>query len=248
VRFLKRELETTFADYENNIAIFEDVLSTYTQQDLNKEENVRLENRMIEYKNKQELLSFLQIQENIIEDLEWAKENITRNREIYDVPIEKADGYSILSKIYSRTKLYKDTFEKERYKTILTKIHHLISVYYSINRENIGEYCNDSYSRNKLNSFEENKIESSILITKPNFTLDNFFLHPHAITSWQIQVEFANNFIDKWMEMAYSIYNWRDEIQFDLSTFPSEFEKKTQYALHLFSIRNGYDANNVITL
>ena len=238
IRFLKVEIEMTFEDYENDISIFEDVLSTYQNVDLNKEENDRLENRLTEYKNKQELLAKMEIPDDLVADLEWIKEDIENTRKIYDIPINSVGGFNILSKLYSRTFLHINTNEKNRYKLILKKIQNMVTLYYELNEETIGKYCNDSYLRNRLKSFEETKVEDKVLIRKPFYTLDNFFLHPHAITSWDIQIEFANEYIDIWIGMAHSIYNWRDEIQFDLSTFPPDFEKSTRYALHLYTLEH----------
>ena len=238
IRLLKAELEMTFADYENDISIFEDVLSTYNTKELNKEENDRLENRLIEYKNKQELLSKMEISDDLLADLEWIKEDIESTRKKYDAPVNAVGGFNILSKLYARSFININTFEKDHYKMIIKRIQEMITTYYELNEENIGKYCNDPYLRNRLKSFEETRIEETIMIRKPCYTLDNFFLHSHAITSWDIQIGFAYEMIDIWTGMAQSIYNWRDEIKFDLSTFPPDFEKSSRYALHLYSIRS----------
>ena len=47
----------------------------------------------------------------------------------------------------------------------------------------------------------------------------------------------VDELIDKWSSMYYSIKNWRDEIEFDLSSYPKDFEKYTKYTLRLYEIR-----------
>ena len=260
LRFLKREIESTYYDYEKEIDIFENVLTTYQSKDLDEKEKDRLLMRSTSYKSRQTLLSLIDIPENIIDHLEWIKGEIMNVKSIYNIPLDsgfrdEADsdqlsgeqsrkvnikgGFSIISKLYSRVHLT-NTIEKDRYRIVMNNLKQLLNVYYSINREQFYPYCVDSYLRNKFESFIGNRIESGVLIMNPNFTLDNFFFHPYVIMDWDSQTDIVNKLLDDWLSMAQSILNWRDEIIFDMSTFPTDFEKKTHYALHL------YDANNAI--
>jgi hypothetical protein len=241
LRFLKRELESTYYDYEKEIDIFENVLTTYQSKDLDENEKDRLLMQSASYKSRQTLLSLIEIPENIIDHLEWIKEEIVNIKSIYNAPLDSGlnikGGFSILSKLYSRIHIT-NTIEKDRYRIIMNNLKQLLNVYYSIKREQFYPYCVDSYLRNKFESFIENRIEAGVLIMNPNFTLDNFFFHPYVIMDWDSQMNTVNKLLDDWISMAYSILNWRDEIIFDLSTFHRDFEKKTYYALHL------YEANN----
>ena len=241
LRFLKREIETTYSDYEKEIDLFESVLSTYQYKDLDEIERDRLLEQSANYTSRQALLSLIEIPENILDHLEWIKEEIVNIRSIYNVPLDSGlnlkNGFSILSRLYSRVHIT-NTIEKDRYRIIVDKLKQLLNVYYSINREKFYPYCVDPYLRNKLESFDRNKIESSVLIMNPNFTLDNFFFHPYVIMDWESQTDIVHKLLDDWLSMAHSILNWRDEIVFDLADFPPDFEKKNHYALQL------YDANN----
>ena len=55
--------------------------------------------------------------------------------------------------------------------------------------------------------------------------------------NWSFQVKLVDELIDKWISMYYSIKNWRDEIEFDLLSYPKDFERYTQYTLQLYEIR-----------
>lgn len=239
LRFLRVEIDTTFSNYEKEIDIFEDVLKTYLNKDLDDNEKTSLIVQNTNYKNRQNLLSLIKIPENIIEDLEWIKEEIVNVRNIYNNSTDTTTngGFSILSKLYSRIHII-NTLEKDRYKIVVNKLKNMINVYHLIDREQCYKYCSDSYLRNRLESFERDKIDMSVLIKNPCFTLDNFFFHPYVIMDWESQTGIVNNLLDNWVSMAHSILNWRDEIIFDISSLPLNFEKKTKYSLDL------YDANN----
>ena len=239
VEFLKREIETTMEDYEQDIELFESVLTSYNSKNLDEEEKKRLENKLRDYNDRQTLLKFLEIDDDaLLKDIEWIANEIINIRSAYESTYEsKKSGYGILSSIYSRVSSSTNTLEKNKYRAILKKLQSLITRYYLLNEENVLEYCGDPYLRNKLDSFEQTKMETTVLLVNPGFTLDNFFLHPHSLMNWDHQIEIVNDLIDKWLHMFYSIKNWRDELRFDLSTFPPDFEKHTQYALQLYEMR-----------
>ena len=236
IQFLKLEIDTTLDDYEKVIKLVNNVLTEYNNKNLDKEEKERLENRLSDYKNRQKLLEYIQFYDDLLEDLDWIKSEISNTRLIYDIPdkIKKGRGYSILSNYYSVNRLCVNTYDKDRYKTILKRLKKFIDNYYllSSDDEKIQKYYCDAYLRNKLRSFNEVKDDESPLVLNPAFTLDNFFLHPHIITNWEFQLQIVNELIDKWTSMYYSIKNLRDEIEFDLSSYPKDFEKHTQYALN----------------
>ena len=244
MQFLRMEIETTFDNYEDNIEVFENVL---TENMLTENPNLsvdeykkKLENRLSDYKSRQKLLEYSQVYDGLLEDLEWVKNEIANARLIYDIPdkVKNGRGYNILSKYYSVNRLCVNTYDKDRYKTILKRLKEFIDNYYSLSSkdEKIQKcYC-DAYLRNRLRSFNEVNDDESPLVLNPAFALDNFFLHPHIITNWDFQVQIVNELIDKWTSIYYSIKNWRDEIEFDLSSYPKDFEKHTQYALRFIDI------------
>ena len=241
MQFLRKEIGETFDKYEDDVEVFENVLAEYNDKKLDKEEKERLENRLSDYKNRQKLLDYSLVYDGLLEDLGWIKNEITNTRMIYDVPdkIKKGRGFNVLSNYYSINRICVNTYDKDRYKIILKKLKDFIVNYYSITSkdENIKQYCCDAYLRNKLNSFVETKFDNDALLINPAFTLDNFFLHPHIIMNWSFQVKLVDELIDKWISMYYSIKNWRDEIEFDLLSYPKDFERYTQYTLQLYEIR-----------
>lgn len=241
MQFIREEIGATFDKYEDDVEVFENVLAEYNDKKLDKEEKERLENRLSDYKNRQKLLEYLPVYDGLLEDLEWVKNEIANTRLIYDIPdkIKNGRGFNVLSNYYSINRLCVNTYDKDRYKTILKRLKEFIVDYYSLTSKDdpVKQYCCDAYLRNKLNSFVETKIDNDALLINPDFTLDNFFLHPHIIMNWDFQVKLVDELIDKWTSMCYSIKNWRDEIEFDLSSYPKDFEKYTKYTLQLYEIR-----------
>ena len=241
MQVIREEIGATFDSYEDNIETFENVLTEYNEKTLDLEEKKRLENRLTDYKNRQKLLQYLPVYDGLLEDLEWLKNEITNTRLIYDIPdkIKNGRGFNVLSNYYSANRFCANTYDKDRYKTILKRLKEFIVDYYSLTSKDdpVKQFCCDAYLRNKLISFVETKIDNDALLINPAFTLDNFFLHPHIIMNWVFQVNLVDELIDKWSSMYYSIKNWRDEIEFDLSSYPKDFEKYTKYTLRLYEIR-----------
>ena len=248
IQFLKLEIDTTFDNYEDDIELFENVLIDYNNKNLDKAEKEKLENRLSDFINRQKLLEYLQDYDGLLEDLDWVKNEIINMRLIYEIPdkiktrsvskIENKSISNILSNYYFMNRVCVNTYDKNKYKTILNKLQKLINNYYLLNNnENIKQYCCNSYLRNKLRTFNEKKDEASPLVFNPIFTLDNFFLHPHIMMNWGSQVKIVDELISKWISMYYSIKIWRDEIEFDLSSYPKDFKKYAQYALQLYEIR-----------
>ena len=265
MQFLIMEIGATFDNYEDDVEVFENVLTecfakppggakprssldVVRADDLRSDccaistddDKKKLENRLSDYKSRQILLEYSQVYDGLLEDLEWVKNEITNTRLIYDIPdkIKNGRGFNVLFNYYSVNRLCVNTYDKDRYKTILKRLKEFIDNYYSLSTKDEKDqkyYC-DAYLRNKLRSFNEVKDDKSPLVLNPAFTLDNFFLHPHVITNWEFQVQIVNELIDKWLSMYYSIKNWRDEIEFDLSSYPKDFEKHTQYALRFMDI------------
>jgi len=240
MQFIREEIGATFDEYEDNIEVFENVLTEYNDKTLDKEEKERLENRLTDYKNRQKMLEYLPVYNGLLEDLEWVKSEIANTRLIYDIPdkVKTGRGFNILSNYYSINRLCVNTYDKDRYKQILKRLKEFIVDYYSLTSKDdpVNQYCCDAYLRNKLNTFVETKIDNDALLINPAFTLDNFFLHPHIIMNWSFQVKLVDELIDKWSSMYYSIKNWRDEIEFDLSSYPKDFEKYAQYALRFMAM------------
>jgi len=281
MQFLRMEIGATFDDYEDDVDVFENVLTECFAKESRRDSRLgsfgtptkppggakprssldvvraddlrsdccaistdddkkKLENRLSDYKSRQILLEYSQVYDGLLEDLEWVKNEITNTRLIYDIPdkIKNGRGFNVLFNYYSVNRLCVNTYDKDRYKTILKRLKEFIDNYYSLSTKDEKDqkyYC-DAYLRNKLRSFNEVKDDKSPLVLNPAFTLDNFFLHPHVITNWEFQVQIVNELIDKWLSMYYSIKNWRDEIEFDLSSYPKDFEKHTQYALRFMDI------------
>jgi hypothetical protein len=117
---------------------------------------------------------------------------------------------------------------------MVEKIQTMVNEYFSIDREHFEEYCEDAYLRNKLASFENDRPEKLSLVMHPNFTLDNFFFHPHVILNWTFHYATFEGLWETWTTMAYRMINWKEELVFDMSKYSPNFEKETRYALEIY--------------
>jgi len=232
LHFLKQEIGTTFSDYERDITVFENVLQTYQSKPLNEEEKVRLENRLKQYNNRHQLLQKFTVSREVIAELEWIREEVDNIRSHW----ENTRPFTLKSLFYPNRPVFQtpDASETARYKQAIDKVQTMVNEYYSIDREHFEEYCEDPYLRNKLASFEENRLEKETLVVYPHFTLDNFFFHPYVIMNWSTHYGAFENVWKKWTAMAYTIVNWKEELLFDLSKYPANFERETRYALGLY--------------
>jgi len=134
MQFIREEIGATFDEYEDNIEVFENVLTEYNDKTLDKEEKERLENRLTDYKNRQKMLEYLPVYNGLLEDLEWVKSEIANTRLIYDIPdkVKTGRGFNILSNYYSINRLCVNTYDKDRYKQILKRLKEFIVDYYSL--------------------------------------------------------------------------------------------------------------------
>jgi hypothetical protein len=80
------------------------------------------------------------------------------------------------------------------------------------------------------------KIPSDQLIfyTNPEFFLDPFFYHRHAIRDWETLTYKARDHLKFFECMCYTIINRLEEMEFDLSEYPANFEKKYEVTMKYY--------------
>ena len=237
LKLLDMEIGKTITDYEKDNELYEDVVLHYKIIDVDvAEEITRLNNSLNQYKNKKKLIQLLSIDKSIIADIEWLCEEIKNKRDIYDVPVNTIQKlYSVLHKLPNILAL-NNPGEFEKYNGVMKKINELIHIYSLLFTQEIAFDYLCSGLRNKFRSIKENQIEITTILKYPHFTLDNIILHPHIINNWSSYNENAVYLMDKITTMAYTVINLLDELAFDLSTFPDDFEKKTQYSIYFLSL------------
>jgi hypothetical protein len=233
LKLLKSEIETTFETYENDIELYENIITFYQSKQVDKDKEIdNLKKKMIEYKNKLHLLSFLSYDKfnNIIKDIEWLKYEISNRQSIYDIPVDTIEKFRKV--VVTRPILsVQNDYETIRYKRIVENLKDLVKMYYELDNKILVNYS-DSYLRNRLLSINETREEITAILQNPKFVLDNIFLHPYSITQWGKYIEIANKMLYKITEIAYTISNLNDEIKYDISTFPDNFENKIKYSIH----------------
>lgn len=233
---LTSEIGKTYSDYKRDLQLYEEVVSKY--QDMSSQyHNVKLDAsgeidrlnvRRNQHEGKIKLFELLPLDSytNIALDIEWLREEMTNMRAIHDVPVDTLQ--KLCKNIFKFPSFTMNTSsEAVKYNIIVENLKSLVHTYYSLSEENLAPYL-DAGLRNRIRSIEENRVESTVLLRNPRFTLDNVFLHPYCIKDWAIYLEAVNDTLDKMSTIAYTVTNIFDEIKYDLSTFS---EKKNNYSI-----------------
>lgn len=227
---LIKEIFTTFENYDNNNNIIEEIIQKYQYKEFDKFEKENIEKSLRTYNNKKYLLSILTNNNDnhlyIINDLIWIKEEINNIKTIWD-------NKSSLQELYKRKKLSISTDIINRYKFTLKRIHSIISIYFSLDKNILEPYLITPYLNLKFSSIKKYTEPESILITKPQFILDMFFYHPHSIINWDKHYELLTQLLENITDISYTILNIIDELNFDLSYYSDNFEKKMKYSLEI---------------
>jgi len=228
---LKMEIGKTSADYERDNELYEYLVLYYKMIDLDRLKEIeKLNNQLEIYKAKQELVGLFSTDKNIIADLEWLTDEIKNKRDIYDLPVDTIQKlYKVIYKTPSILSLKKNG-EFDYYNNVMIKIVDLIDKY-ALLTSDFSENIPCVGVRNRIHSIIENKIEITTLLKYPRFTFDNIILHPHIINNWSSYTENSLELIDKITTMAYTLINFLDELNYDLSILPEYFEKKTRYSI-----------------
>lgn len=123
--------------------------------------------------------------------------------------------------------------DKNKYTKIIEYLPSVYRLYCSI-RDDPDEYL-----------LSDKGFEPAIYLKNPNVGLDLFFYHIHKNTTnsinWASLETKAKSLVDHFEYMAYVIKNRRDELEFDLSTYPPNFVKR--YFMSLNYIDQAYTKN-----
>lgn len=226
LKLLKMEISKTFADFENDNQLYEEIVMYYKMIDVDITEEIsRLNNKLNEYKNIKKLLNKLSIYKNIIMDINWLCDEIKNRRDIYDIPVDTIQKlYNVLHKIPNILSLKKPE-EFEKYNGVMKHINELINIYSILTLELSCDELSSSGLRNRIHAIKENQIEITTLLKYPHFTFDSIILHPHTINNWSSYSKSTLDLIDKIVTIAYTVTNLLDELAYDLTAFPDNFEK-----------------------
>jgi len=232
--FLKKEIESSFFDYDKKNEIIEDIIlnNQYKTIDEIKNEKEIVEKKIKKYNNTKFLLSLLTSDDEeylyIIENLEWLKEEIDNIRLIFE---NNLDSKKLLE--LSKFKQYLPKITIDRYKNILKNIKSIVTTYNSLDKQKLEPYLTP-YLNMKFSSFKKYSELESIFIKMPQFVFDNIFLHPYSITNWDDYYEKSHQLLENLFNISYTILNIIDELKFDLSTYPEYFEMKMKYTLEYY--------------
>jgi hypothetical protein len=225
---LQIEIGATFDDYKKRNDLYEEIKQFYKTHKVNEvDETTKLNAKLENFQARQELLKKLSFEgsESVISDLDWLKQSVEKKKGLYPplTVFEKLLTFRPLPTISSS--------ERNRYKNIINNVLIMIDSYYDICDGRVAEDKLDPYFRNRLLSIRENQVEKTILVEKPQFVLDNIFLHPYSIPSWNKYLEIADELLENLTNVAYIMKNLREEVSYDLSQVPPDFEKRAQYSI-----------------
>ena len=161
------------------------------------------------YNKTKKQLSNINISRNILDDLEWLRARI-----LY------YEQNNVVDDIIQLSKKQPDEV-KTRYRNILLSFKKV--------KTNYEKYNLEYYNNN--NSIDFNPI---IYINRPDIILDYLFYHGYFVSFSHISTN-ANRIINYYEYMIYSLLNRIDEYEFDLTTFPPDIEKITDYSLKYIS-------------
>jgi len=218
IDILKKEINKTTKDYENDIEIFESIFQNFQKNNVTEKEINELDKKWKIYSNKKKIMSILYDKDNyesienfyifktIIHDIEWMQEKMKELHNTYNKYYESQKEISkdrnMLSFIQKIPNLVAND-DKKQYKEILERLGFLTKIYLLINKENLEEYM-DSCLRNKIDGFKSYDTKSFmyIHIQKPRFILDYFFLHPNLISNWDNYVAMGEELLNEFSYMA----------------------------------------------
>jgi len=111
--------------------------------------------------------------------------------------------------------------------------------------------CFDRLLKQKVDEEEylaikQRDYEPKIQFDRPDIILDTFFYHldsfrgepnPNIEIIWKKEYPKAAHIISKFEYMTYNLINRIDEYMFELSQYPSNFEKRVNYALNYIDLK-----------
>jgi len=228
VESLQLELGASFENYKKRVDLYQDIQYFYKTHKINRVDEMAKLGKMLEnLQNRQRLMKRLLFEgySSVLNDLDWLKESVEKKNELYP-PL------TVFEKLITSRPLPRvSPVDRKKYKDIIENVLALVETYYDICESFSEENNFDAYLRNRLLSIKENQVEKTILIEKPHFVLDNIFLHPYSIPSWNKYLEIAGELLENLTNIAYIVNNLRDEVHYDLSNIPSNFEKRVQYSI-----------------
>jgi len=82
----------------------------------------------------------------------------------------------------------------------------------------------------------ESKIpgEKRVIYDHPEFVLDAFFYHRADIKNWDKDRQAAFEILDFFEYMCYAVINRLDELEFDVQSYPRDFDKKYEISMRFF--------------
>lgn len=115
---------------------------------------------------------------------------------------------------YDTSKIMVET--KEIYEDALTKLRFISQTYFKIT--------------------EHVDYEMTIFLHKPEFVLDSFFYHRDDMSNYQEQYITAFQLLKTFRSMCFRITNKLDEYEFDMSSYPTNFENYAEMVLNYMDI------------
>lgn len=225
---LQTEIGATFDDYKKRIDLYKDIQHFYKTHKINKTEEIaKLGQKLENFQARQDLMKKLSFEGSgsIINDLDWLKQSVENKKGLYP-PLTTFEKL-----IMSRTLPTISLVERNKYKNIINNVLIMIDAYYEICEGFVADDRLGAYLKNRILSIKENQVEKTILVEKPQFVLDNIFLHPYSISSWNKYLDIADELLENFTNVAYIMNNLREEVSYDLSQVPPDFEKRVAYSI-----------------